>query len=186
MLTESSQTRVAGCLLELHKAGWVITFPELATDQPPPVITARYADIPRDFRLFLGMCGSCANPKNNAWLFTNAIYYGNESFEYEWDVCEKTSLASLGENESDAAVRDFWNRHLPIGLAVHSDYAFLAIVIKGEHAGSVVYGSGPNFEATPLVLAESFTDFLGMLARYAKANPEESGVNHALRDFHHG
>ncbi len=190
MLTDTSQTRIAGSLLALQNAGWDVTFPEQTTITPPAVVAERYPNAPADYLLFLGMCGKCDNPAETAWLFTNDDFADSDTVEFAWNFCENLSLSNLEDGEAGDAIRAFWNRHLPIGFAALSDYAYLAIVTEGEHAESVVYGTGPDFEKNTTVIAESFTEFLGMLARRANVQPEEtaeeSDVSRAFGDFCQG
>lgn len=183
MLTESSQTRIASALLSLHRGGWTVTFPELASDQPPPVIAKRYPEIPKDYRLFLGMCGACFNPKNDARIFTNEVFYGVATGVPPWDSCER---ASLDAGKPEAEVRAFWDRHLPVGLAPRSENAFLALVTEGERAESVVFGYGPDFETSAEVIAESFSEFLWLMTKGPDAHPADSAIQQVVRIFVQG
>lgn len=183
MLTDSSQTRIASALLALNNEGWTVTFPELATDQPPPVIAKRYLEIPKDYRLFLGMCGACFNPKNEARIFTNEVFYGVATGVRPWNACER---ASLDAGKPETEVRAFWDLHLPIGQVPNGDSAYVALVTQGETAGSVVAGHGPDFENSATVIAESFTDLLWLIARGPEAHPADSAIHRALRNFTQG
>lgn len=183
MLTESSQTRIASALLALHRGGWTVTFPELASDQPPPVIAKRYPEIPKDYRLFLGMCGACFNPKNDARILTNEVFYGVEGISLHWDACER---ASLEAGKPEAEVRAFWDRHLPVGLAPRSENSFLALVTGGERAESVIFGHGPDFETSTEVIADSFSEFLWLMTKGPDAHPADSAIHRAVRNFLQG
>ncbi len=182
MLTESSQTRIASALLAMHNGGWAVTFPELATDQPPPVIAKRYPEIPRDYRLFLGMCGACFNPKNEARMFTNEVFYGVATGVPPWNACER---ASLDAGKPEAEVHAFWDLHLPVAHAPLAGPGFFALVTQGEKAGSVIHGQGPDFETSATLVAESFTELLWFIARGPDAHPADSAIHRALRNFQH-
>lgn len=183
MLTESSQTRIASALLSLHRSGWTVTFPELASDQLPPVISKRYPEVSKDYRLFLGMCGGCFNPKNDARMFTNEVFYGVLTGVPPWDACER---ASLDAGKPEAEVRAFWDLHLPIGVAPQAGPAFLALVTAGDRAGSVVFGRGPDFESSATVVAESFTEILWLMTQGPDAHPADSAIQQAVRIFVQG
>lgn len=72
--------------------------------------------------------------------------------------------AATGDPDWQSEISDFWDRHFPVMLAVHSDYDYLAINIDD---GSVAHGSAPDWEETSPV-AGSFPEFLRALESEAE------------------
>lgn len=70
-----------------------------------------------------------------------------------------------GDAAQEAEFRSFWDGHLPVMFALHSDYDYLAVRISD---GAVVHGYGPAWEE-PDMVARSFKALLSALATEADA-----------------
>lgn len=149
------------------KAGWDVT----RNDGPPaalPIeIAKRYPNIPQQFETFLRAFAKCTNKAGNAWFFCSDDLNRNDEDGWSWNGFESISLdAADGDEDLVEETQSFWDRHLPIAYAVHSDYAFLAIVVSGDDQGSIVYGYGPEFEESAETVTESLSQYLSKLANY--------------------
>ena len=66
-----------------------------------------------------------------------------------WVPLERVRTVSLAAVEGDASaareIQQYWDRHIPFMMAVHSDYDYLALQTSGDPAFcAVVHGSAPN------------------------------------------
>lgn len=79
---------------------------------------------------------------------------------WSYNDFEKMSLEAAGDDEAwSEEIKAFWDNTFPIILSVGGDYQYFAIKLD---SGEVVQGWEPEFE-DPLVVAESFVDFLEKL-----------------------
>lgn len=72
---------------------------------------------------------------------------------FRWNEFE---LMSLEWTDGDIAVKEFWNKHIPVVQSVKDGYSYYAI---NTESGKIVYGCEPEFEEAEDV-AESFEDFI--------------------------
>ncbi len=158
MLTDTSQTRIAGTLLALQNAGWNIGFKTIASTDFPASLQKRYAALPEDFALFLAMATECASPNGGGRVLT------------EGDFTDEDGAWPFVTGEYDEA---FWKTHCPVALAGETVFS---IVAEGEAAGTVVLGRNG---AQKQPIAETFTEFLGIVARTAHGQ----GDNEAISNF---
>lgn len=157
MLTDTSQTRIAGTLLALQNAGWNIGFKTIAGTDFPASLQKRYAALPEDFALFLAMATGCASPKGGGRVLTEADFADDGAWPFL-------------TGEYDEA---FWKTHCPVAVAGEDVFS---IVSEGDTAGTVVWGRS---DAQTQPVAETFTEFLGMVARTAHGQ----GDNEAIANF---
>jgi len=157
----------------LRKRGWVVR--ERGTPSPllPDDLRARYPSVPPAVTEFLGRFDVCHNADENVWFLTADDFRRSDDDGFRWNEYELIALeASEGEPSSQARVRAFWTDHLPIMMAVHSDYDYLAVRLTGPNAGSIVHGAAPDWEE-PSLVARSFDEFLRQFAAEAtSANAE--------------
>lgn len=147
----------------LRSFGWKVARKPENTLKLKPEIFIRYPNIPENYLDFLQQVELCMNMAENAWFFTENDFNRNEndSESFKWNTYERMSLeATDGDEELTAQIIDFWNKHLPIAYAVHSDYAYLAISLTTQEYGAIVYGYGPMFEDTARKVSTSFDNYL--------------------------
>ena len=178
MMDKAELEQLLSCL---SKAGWTIEMhsPPLKT---VPAALARYSAVPDYVRFFVSNVATCVNAADNAWFLTDSDYNGSpdDATSFSWNAWELLSLEALADDPDICAkIRDFWDRHLPIASAVHSEYAYLAVRLRD---GVVVYGHAPEFEE-PETVSPSFSDYLGKLADYLSGSTSRDKINRAYRDF---
>ena len=61
-------------------------------------------------------------------------------------------------------ITHFWDTHIPMMSAVHSEYAYLAISLSSEEYGAIVYGYAPEFEESVTKICDSL-----MVPRFVQA-----------------
>ena len=145
----------------LRKRGWVVT------ERPSPVallpddLAARYPTVPSEVVDFLGRLETCHNADESVWFMTpDAFRVRGDEDAFHWNEYERMSLESeKGDAESAVRIRRFWDDHLPIVLAVHSDYDYLAVRVAEPNVGAVVHGFAPEWES-PFEVARSLGAFL--------------------------
>jgi hypothetical protein len=153
-------------LLEvLHRRGWNVRRAPRPRDLLSPAIAARYVGLPIEGPTFLSDLEICCSGDETAWFLTADNYARTSGPGFRWNECEVMALeAATGDPDWQSEISDFWDRHFPVMLAVHSDYDYLAINIDD---GSVAHGSAPDWEETSPV-AGSFPEFLRALESEAE------------------
>ena len=176
-------------LKALLDAGW-----NVARKSTPlsisPAVSDRYPNLPDDYRQFLQAFTRCANTPDNAWFLSENDFNSDDidrenSSMFRWDEYERMSLeADAGDAQEEDRIRRFWDAHLPIALAVHSDYAYLALCTAPERFGSIVYGFGPEFEGSVHKVSNSLTEFVQHFTEFV-GHPDNNGpdVPREFRDF---
>jgi len=164
---------VSALLAALRKRGWVIRESTGAIPLLPDDVRARYPAVPPEVTRFLEQFDVAHNADENVWFLTPTDFRQSDPEGFQWNEYERMALETeAGRPESQSAVRAFWNDHLPIMLAVHSDYDYLAVRVAGPDAGSVVHGSAPDWD-DPSRVARSFEEFLrNFTAEAASSNAE--------------
>ena len=81
-------------------------------------------------------------------------------------------ILESGNAEWSEKTRQFWDRHFPFALCVHSDYDYLAVDLDPGAYGTIVHGCGPNFEETSIV-APSFEQFLTLFKEAAAGRRDD-------------
>ena len=154
-------------LVAAGKAGWDIARNDGPPATLPTEINERYPNIPQSFEMFLSTFSKCSNKAGNAWFFCADDFHRNDDVGWSWNSFEQISLdAADGDEDLLEEAQSFWDRHLPIAYAVHSDYAYLAIVVSGDDQGAIVYGYGPEFEESAKTITESLSQYLAKLTNY--------------------
>jgi len=159
-------------LKALVDAGWNVA----RKDTPlsiSPAVRDRHSALSDDYRQFLQAFTCCANASDNAWFLSEDDFNADDLHRknvsmFRWDEYEQMSLeAAAGDAQEEDRIRRFWDAHLPIALAVHSDYAYLALCTDSEHFGSVVSGCGPEFEDSAHKISDSLTEFVQRFTEFA-------------------
>jgi hypothetical protein len=149
----------------LRARGWRVELRDPGSPLLTAQLAARYSWLPEEVVHLLAQLETCRSADDTAWLLTAADFHrepGGEGFR--WDQYERMAVeAADGDESAIRTIREFWSRHFPFALAVHSDYDYLAI---REGDGAVVHGFAPYWEA-PDVVASSFAEFLETFAGQA-------------------
>ena len=104
-------------------------------------------------------------------MLTPAEFRKTDAEGFRWNEYELMALeAAAGDPDRQSEVRAFWNGHLPIMMAVHSDYDYLAVRLAQPNFGSIVHGFAPEWETASLV-SRSFEEFLARFTEEA-TSPE--------------
>jgi hypothetical protein len=164
---------VSALLTALRKRGWVIRDRTDVIPLLPDDVRARYPSVPPAVSAFLEGFDVCQNADENVWFLSPADFRRTDPDGFRWNECELMALENdEGDAAAQAAVRAFWNAHLPIMMAVHSDYDYLAVRLTEPGAGSIVHGCAPDWEE-PSRVAGSFEEFLqSFTAEAASSNAE--------------
>ena len=161
-------------LLEaLRKRGWTVRERNGSIPLLPDALKARFPFVPSAVTDFLERIEVCCNADENVWFLTAEDFRKTDEDGFRWNEYELMALeGDEGNRDAQAATRAFWNEHLPIMLAVHSDYDYIAVRVAEPNAGSIVHGFAPEWEE-PSPVARSFAVFLESLAAEASSsNPE--------------
>jgi hypothetical protein len=152
----------------LRSAGWTARITPNDSLSLPQTVLTRYPAIPESYLDFLCRVGQCSNAADNAWFLTVEDFQRGEDddTQFRWNEWERMSVeAANDDQELIREVVSFWDNHIPIAAAVHSDYAYLAIAVGAEELGTVVYGHGPMFEDSRRKVAASFDEYLDLHRR---------------------
>ena len=156
-------------LNELRKREWTIEESEHSLALLPDHIKARYPAVPPAVEKFLGSLDVCHNAAEDAWMLTPAEFRKTDTEGFRWNEYELMALdAAEGEPDRESEVRAFWDEHLPIMMAVHSDYDYLAVRLAQPNLGSIVHGFAPEWD-NPSLVARSFQEFLARFTEEAAA-----------------
>jgi hypothetical protein len=150
-------------LQRLRQRGWAVTERPAQPLRLPPDVARRHPEVPEPLTTFLGGLSACEEADQKAWFLCEADYAGTSGSAFRWDEWERMSLdAAEGNARLVAAVRAFWDAHLPFLLSVRDGYAYHAIRTAPEGFGQVVAAREPEFEEASVV-AGSFGEFLSSL-----------------------
>jgi hypothetical protein len=156
----------ADLLAALEKRGWTIRRSTAAEPLLPPPLRARYPRLPADLTGFLEALESCVNGAETVWFLCPGDYRFIDPEGFRWNEFELMSLETTDDPDRQTEIRRFWDLHLPIMLAVHSDYDYMAVSLAEKTYGQIVHGCGDDFEA-PSPVAASFAEFLSLLKEEA-------------------
>lgn len=160
-------------LTELRKRGWTIEESEHSLSLLPDHIRARYPDVPSAVEEFLGALEVCHNAAEDAWMLTPAEFRKTDAEGFRWNEYELMALdAAEGEPDRQSEVRSFWDEHLPIMMAVHSDYDYLAVRLAQPNFGAIVHGFAPEWDQVSVV-SPSFEEFLTRFTEEAGSGEPE-------------
>ena len=158
----------------LRNRGWVIKERSSPVALLPDDLVIRYPSVPREVADFLARLETCHNENEDVWFLTpDDFRVGDDQDVTRWNEYERMALESdKGDAGSEARIRRFWDEHLPIALAVHSDYDYIAVRVAEPNVGSVVHGFAPEWES-PAEIARSFAIFLRTYeAELSSKNPD--------------
>lgn len=154
-------------LTELRKRGWTIEESEHSLALLPAPIRPRYPTVPSAVEEFLRSLDVCHNAAEDAWMLTPAEFRKTDAEGFRWNEYELMALETAeGEPDRQSEVRAFWDDHLPIMMAVHSDYDYLAVRLAEPNVGSIVHGFAPEWE-NPSLVSHSFEEFLARFSEEA-------------------
>jgi hypothetical protein len=140
--------------------GWRVEKRTTSAQLLPEDTARRYVTLPYPIVAFLSGIKSCVNPSETAWLLTAEDYHLTGTKAFRWNEFEQMSRdAAAGNDDWSKQIEVFWSTHFPFLLAVHSNYDYLAVSLAQDNFGSVVAGSGPEFEDT-IMVAASFDQYL--------------------------
>lgn len=161
---------MATLLDELRKRGWVVKESDNRLELLPESVRIRYPRVPTAVADFLRRFEVCHNAPENAWMLTPAEFRKTDADGFRWNEYELIALEG-GERDPawQADIRAFWNDHLPIMMAVHSDYDYLAVRLAEPHFGSIVHGFALEWE-NPIRIAGSFEEFLARFTEEAASS----------------
>lgn len=160
-------------LAQLKKSGWNV---KMRSGEPPALaetLWSRYRHTLARWLAVLGDAAGAANREETVWLLCAEDYNGWKGDAFRWDEWERLSLDSAaGDPVWEAEIRRFWESHLPIALSVEGGcYAYYAVSTAD---GSIVYGSGPEFEECRTVCASPEV-FLTLLSAGKDPSRSECG-----------
>lgn len=151
----------ADLLAALERKGWTVRRAAASSPLLPPALQQRYPRVPAEIAGFLEALESCVNAEETIWFLCPGDYLaGPEAFR--WNEFELMGLEAADDPAEREKIRRFWDQHLPIMLAVHSDYDYIAVSLAEKTCGRIVHGRGDDFE-DPSPVAASFAEFLGLL-----------------------
>ena len=157
-------------LAALRQRGWTVRAVSGARKLLPPALSARYRRIPVDVERFLSALKLCRSPNATVWFLTAEDYAKQRGSGFRWNEIERMSLEGAdGDMAWQAEIRSFWDGHLPIMLAVHSDYDYLAVRLAD---GAIVHGYAPEWEE-PSTVAPSLAVLLSLLQAEAETPREQ-------------
>ena len=165
-------------LASLRNVGWKVVLKNESELELGEEFNARYRKVPEDYLEFLKRVSLCTNAAENVWFLVEGDYNRSAGHAFAWNEFEMMSLEGreLDENSLEG-IRGFWREHLPFMLAVHSDYAYLALCVSGDQYGAVVVGYAPEFEEV-FKVCDSFSEFIELFSLSLKKE-----VNHPDLDY---
>lgn len=152
----------------LRSAGWTVKVN--GKPQPLPAsVVSRHSRLPGLAVEFFTNIQSCVEPKEGAWFLASEDFARTDGFH--WDEYERMVLEDADEDQAQE-VRAFWDGYLPIFQLVEGDYEYLALGTdaSSKHFGKVVWNAEAAYE-NPLVIADSYEDFLVRLRDVARRDP---------------
>lgn len=149
-------------LSNMKEQGWMVALNEKRENRLPQAIEERYTNIPRRWLDFISTVKSLISGDETTWFLCKNNFDVQKEDSFRWNEWEIISLESAGNDiEWETEIKRFWNIHLPIIMSVKDGYSYYAISMEN---GSVVYGSGPEFEECEMV-ADSFEEFLSKIMK---------------------
>lgn len=130
-----------------------------------PFFLQRYSNLPADYLKFLNEFRLITNEEDNAWFNSIEDFNGESDNGFRWNEFEIMSLDALEDDkEACKEIRNFWNAHLPIAMAVGGEYQYLCIGLSPDNYGKIYYGSEPEFEDSADFVCDSFNQLLELLS----------------------
>ena len=151
----------------LRERGWLIRESTSSMPLLPESVQPRYPRLPPALVQFMTGLEECRNNADDVWMLTPAQYRITDDAGFRWNEYELMALDEAADDAAESsAIRAFWDAHLPIMMAVHSDYDYVAVRVADPDFGSVVHGMAPNWD-DPSFLAPCFDDFIATFEREA-------------------
>ena len=142
----------------LEARGWKVQRSTSREPLLPPEVSRRYPRVPAELVAFLESLDSGVNADETVWFLCREDFRRTDDQAFRWNEFERMVLEDASP-EDQQRTRQFWDRHFPFMLCVHSDYDYLAVDLGARSYGAIVHGCGPSFEETSLI-APSFEQFL--------------------------
>lgn len=93
----------------------------------PTVLTDRYKNIPTEYLKLLQQFEQITNQGDSAWFNSIEDFNDESDSDFKWNDFELQSVEAWdGDEEESSKVKDFWDSHIPILMAVN-EYQYLAI-----------------------------------------------------------
>lgn len=125
------------------------------------------------FFYFLNSYDVLANDTDDVWFIPLKSYsldFLNDD-EFTWNEFENQSLEYADSDEEKTKISSFWKNHLPFIYSVKDGYAYIAIILKGENKGKIVFGREPEYEDVEII-SNSFKDFQRLHFNYLRGEKE--------------
>lgn len=123
----------------------------------PEEVTARYKNIPNQWKEFIVNFDTIMNSTDDMWFLTYDSFFDDV---WSYNDFENMSLeAADGNEEWSTEIKEFWDNTFPIIMSIGGDYQYFAIKMD---SGEVVQGWEPEFEEA-FVVAGSFAEFIEKL-----------------------
>ncbi len=149
----------------LIQNGWLFKKPENKLEKLnlSGYANDRLQHLESSFINFTTLYDILANAADDVWYIPlnhySPDFINDEGFA--WNEFEIQSLEYADSDEERKEISSFWENHLPFLYSVKDGYAFIAIILKGEDKGKIVFGREPEYEDVELI-ANSFKEFLKM------------------------
>ena len=152
---------------KLESKGWNVQRNQVDADYSQNEVAGKLDKSPVELKQFINSFNLLANPEDNIWFLSLQDYLKeNNGDGFAWNEFELQSLEAAEDEEEIAAIKAFWNAHLPFMLSVKNGYAYCAVVLDGADKGKIVIGNEPMYEETTVVAAvlnEFFDVFISFL-----------------------
>jgi hypothetical protein len=161
----------ADLITALEARGW--TFARSTSREPllPPEVSRRYPRVAAELIAFLESLESGVNADETVWFLCREDFRRTDDQAFRWNEFERM-VSEDAPPEDQQRTRQFWDRHFPFMLCVHSDYDYLAVDLDARAYGAIVHGCGPAFEETSLV-APSFERFVKLFKDAVSAGRDD-------------
>ena len=134
-------------------------------------VAQKIAKCETEFIEFISSFSVLAKAEDNIWfLSTDEYFKENDGEGFAWNEFELQSL-EYAEKDEEVKIKNFWKQHLPFLMSVKNGYAYCAIVLDGDDAGSIVAGNEPEYEDTTKIagsLGEFFDVYYEVLTIKSK------------------
>ena len=140
----------------------------------PAAITKRHPNLPPLAVEFFTHVRSCVDPDERRWFLAAedfACKGGSRWDEYERMILEDADQEEAGE------VRGFWDCYLPIYYLPEDDFQYLALGTdrSSKHFGKVVWAAEATYQDKPLVISDSYDEFLVQVRDVARQRTPDAG-----------
>lgn len=153
----------------LVSLGWNLERAATVTDYSGSEVAAKIDQTSDEFKSFIRSFSLLANAEDNIWFLSLTEYLKeNDGEGFAWNEFELQSLEAAEDEEEVAAIKAFWNAHLPFMLSVKNGYAYFAIVLDGADKGKIVIGNEPMYEETTVV-ADDLPAFFDVFVSFVES-----------------